>query len=171
MNDTGDSNYRLLLDNVSDAVFIHHGPDERNMPGRIIDVNEEACCRLGYTREELLRMSPTDLDAPETIPAVPAMMSRLLRDKQAVWKGRHIGKDGRRIPVEIKAVLFYHQDKPMVLSTVRDDHGTQSAQEDLRKSAEELQFIAENVGDIIWQMNPETLLHICEPGRSKGPGL
>jgi PAS domain S-box-containing protein len=136
LQDMGDSWYRLLFNHVSDAVFVHYGPDERNLPGKFIEVNDVACRRLGYTREELLQMSPPDIDAPETVPMVPAMMERLFRDKQAIWEGTHIGKDGRRIPVEINNVLFYLNDKPLILATVRDITERKQAEETLLKSEE-----------------------------------
>ncbi len=163
LQDMGDVQCRLLFNHVSDAVFIHHGPDEKNLPGKFIDVNDTACRRLGYTREELLTMSPPDLDSPETIPTVPAMMEQLFKDKQVVWKGMHIGKDGRRIPVEIKNVLFYFEGKPFILSTVKDITERRQAQEALQKSEEELRFIAENVGDAIWQMDPELCFTYVSP--------
>jgi PAS domain S-box-containing protein len=161
--DMGDSRYRLLFNHVSDAVFVHHGPDGRNLPGKFIEVNDVACRRLGYTREELLGMSPPDIDAPETVPTVPAMMEKLFREKQAIWEGTHIGKDGRRIPVEINNVLFRIDDKPLILSTVRDITERKQAEEALRNSAEELRFIAENVGDIIWQMDPQICFTYVSP--------
>ncbi|MHB8909422.1 MAG: PAS domain S-box protein [Syntrophales bacterium] len=163
LQDMGDSRYRLLFNHVSDAVFVHHCPDERNLPGKFIEVNDVACRRLGYTREELLQMSPPDIDAPETVPTVPAMMERLFREKQAIWEGAHVSKDGRRIPVEINNVLFHIDDKPLILSTVRDITERKHAEEALRNSAEELRFIAENVGDIIWQMDPQICFTYVSP--------
>lgn len=77
--------YQLLFNNVSDAVFVHWGPDETSMPGKFIEVNKVACDRLGYTREELLKIKPSDIDAPETITNVPTMMGKLLEDKRKLF--------------------------------------------------------------------------------------
>jgi hypothetical protein len=41
--------YQFLFNNVSDAAFVHYGPDESKLPGTFIEVNEIACKRLGYT--------------------------------------------------------------------------------------------------------------------------
>ena len=57
--------YRLIFDGITDAVFVH-GIGNDNMPGTFLAVNDVACKRLGYSREELLRMSPKDIDAPES---------------------------------------------------------------------------------------------------------
>lgn len=111
--------YRLLFHSITDAAFVHEGP-VNGFPGKFIEVNSVACRRLGYTREELLRMCPRDIDAPETIPNIPKMMQRLLAEKYAVWEGVHVSKDGRKIPVEITNHLFDLEGKPTILSTARD---------------------------------------------------
>lgn len=111
--------YRMLFNSISDAIFVHGFSDD-GLPGRFIEVNDIACMRLGYSREELLCMCPLDIDAPETIPNVPAVMDRLRADKQAVWEGVHVAKDGKHIPVEISNTLFEFEGYPTIISVVRD---------------------------------------------------
>ena len=48
--------YRLLVDCASDNIFLS------NLNGRFIDVNPAACNSLGRTREELLKLSASDID-------------------------------------------------------------------------------------------------------------
>ncbi len=134
--------YQLLFNNVSDAVFVHFGPDETHMPGTFIEANEVACKRLGYTREELLRMKPSDIDAPETLANVPRMMKKLLKDKRASWEGLHMSKDGRRIPVEIHNSLVDHGGRKLILSTVRDITERKRVEEELLRSEVEAQRLA-----------------------------
>jgi two-component system cell cycle sensor histidine kinase/response regulator CckA len=111
--------YRLLFNNISDAVFVHEFTADE-LPGRFIEVNDVACKYLGYTRDELLKMSPIDIDAPEGYALVPAMMKLLQADKHATWEGVHVSKDGQKILVEINNHLFNLEGKPTILSTVRD---------------------------------------------------
>jgi two-component system, cell cycle sensor histidine kinase and response regulator CckA len=111
--------YRLLFNNISDAVFVHEFTSDK-LPGRFIEVNDVACKYLGYSRDELLRMSPIDIDAPEGYTLVPAMMELLQAHKQATWEGIHINKDGQKILVEINNHLFDLEGKPTILSTVRN---------------------------------------------------
>lgn len=56
--------YRRLFNGSADAVFVLPVSPGGKL-GKFIDVNEAACKRLGYSREELLNMSPEDIDAPE----------------------------------------------------------------------------------------------------------
>jgi PAS domain S-box-containing protein len=111
--------YRLLFSSINDAVFVH-GLNPDGSPGQLIEVNDVACKRLGYIREELLQMHPTDVDAPETLALLPAIMDRLVAEGHAVWEGVHVTKDGRRIPVEISDRIFELRGETVGLATVRD---------------------------------------------------
>ncbi len=111
--------YRVLFDSASDALFVH-GIDADGKSGLFVEVNEAACSRLGYTREELLRMSPVDVNTPEGFRAVTAMHTSLLKEKHALREGTHVTKDGREIPVEVHTHLFELQGKAVVLAVVRD---------------------------------------------------
>jgi len=110
-----------------------------------------ACERLGYSREELLTMSPKDIDAPESYALVPSMMKKLKLEKHIVWEGIHLTKGGKRIPVEISNHLFEMDGKPVILATVRDITERQKSEELLRKSGEKYRKIFENVKDIFYQ--------------------
>ncbi len=111
--------YRLLFDSASDALFVHL-IDENGRHGHFIEVNEAACSRLGYSREELLRMSPADINTPEGFKAVTAIHPALMKEKHALREGTHLTKDGREIPVEVHTHLFELQGKLVVLAVARD---------------------------------------------------
>ncbi len=141
--------YRILFSNINDAVFVHEYSD--GFPGRFIEVNDIACNRLGYSREELLMMSPKDIDAPEGYALVPAMMKKLDKEKHTVWEGIHVTKNGDKIPVEISNHLFEMEGKPVILATVRDITGRKRSDELLRRSEEKYRKIFENIQDIFYQ--------------------
>jgi PAS domain S-box-containing protein len=111
--------FRLLFNINRDAIFVHEFTAEK-MPGKFIEVNEEACRRYGYTRAELLRMRPMELDTPEGLAAIPAAMRQLNAHDHATWEGSHLTRDGRRINVEIINVLFNFDGRSMIMSSVRD---------------------------------------------------
>lgn len=135
--------YRLLFNSSYDAVFVAEGPGDNGLPGRIIEVNDVACQRLGYSREELVQKNLSDIDTPEFIPLVPAIMEKLKEKKHALWEGVHVAKDGRRIPVEISADMFELNGKPTILSDCRDISERKHAEEKLRESEERFRQIFE----------------------------
>jgi PAS domain S-box-containing protein len=111
--------YRILFSSITDALFVHELKEDGSA-GLFIEVNDVACDRLGYTREELLRMSPRDLDAPESCADLPSIIRSLAARNSATFEQVHVAKDGRRIPVEIHAKAFELQGLPSVISLVRD---------------------------------------------------
>jgi PAS domain S-box-containing protein len=121
--------YHQLFDNIKDAVFVHL-PIRDGIPGRFIEVNGVACERLGYAREELLQMSPGDIDAPDTLAAIPRVIEELRRHGHATWEGAHITRDGRRIPVEISIRVFDLRGFQVILSTARDITERKKAEEE-----------------------------------------
>jgi C4-dicarboxylate-specific signal transduction histidine kinase len=51
----GEERFRHLFENAADSLIVH----DRD---RVMEVNQQACLSLGYTREELLRMSFSDIE-------------------------------------------------------------------------------------------------------------
>src|SRR5664279_2912003 len=72
-----DTQYRTLFNSCNDAVFVL-GLREDGMPTNFLQVNDVACQRLGYSREELLQRSVRDIYAPEDASQCPAIVARLL---------------------------------------------------------------------------------------------
>ena len=154
--------YGLLFHGINDAVFVHSLSSD-GLPGRFSEVNDIACRRLGYTRDELLRMSPVDIDAPESQALVPAMMQRLRANKHAVWEGLHVCKDGRKIPVEISNHLFDLEGEPTVLATVRDITERKQAEEAVRQGEERYRALVETAPDVVYIISDKGVFASLNP--------
>ena len=111
--------YRHMFNGINDVVLVH-GFDENGMPGRFLEVNDAAIKHFGYTREELLKMSSHDIDAPEGWALEPKMAEKVRTEKHAMWEGVQVNKAGEKIPVEISNHLFELDGKPVVIVTVRN---------------------------------------------------
>ncbi|MEQ8188053.1 MAG: response regulator [Candidatus Eremiobacterota bacterium] len=109
-----ENRYKTLFDNASDAIFIHE------QEGTFLDVNQVACERLGYTKEELLKMKPLDIDTSEYGLYVKNRTSQLLLKNQMSFESAHRCKDGTIIPVEIKSRIIEYRGKNVILSAARD---------------------------------------------------
>jgi len=142
--------YKVLFSNINDVVFVHEFT-ESGLPGKFFEVNDKACERLGYTREELLTMTPKDIDAPEGYALVPEMMKKLEKVKHVVWEGVHVTKAGIKIPVEISNHLFEMAGRQVILATVRDITERKKSGELLKKSEEKYRKIFENIQDVFYQ--------------------
>jgi PAS domain S-box-containing protein len=116
---TSEEHYRTLYNAIGDAVVVHE-IREGGLPGRFLEVNNVACERLGYARDELLRMTPEDIDAPDSGVDAKSIGLRVRGGETVTFEQVHIAKDGRRIPVEIRAQAFNLRGRAEVLSLVRD---------------------------------------------------
>jgi len=80
--------------------------EEKNgMPGGFIEVNDAVCKMLGYSYEEMLKMTPFDIDGSEEQEFI-MRANEISREKRAAFNSTHIKKDGTRIPVEIDTHAF-----------------------------------------------------------------
>ena len=111
--------YRRLFNGSSDAVFVLPVSPGGKL-GKFIDVNEAACKRLGYSREELLDMSPEDIDAPEMSGQRAEAVKQYCVNGQVTCEMMHVTKDGRRVPVEISASYFEFKGQPLAIAIARD---------------------------------------------------
>ena len=89
--------YRMLFNSGNDALFIHQLTKE-GVPGKFIEVNNIACRRLGYTKEELLRLSPVDIVVPEKLGEMQTIMENIITSKHSYFEIVHLSKDGKEIP-------------------------------------------------------------------------
>jgi len=110
--------FRTLIQNINDGVMVHEL--HADGAGKIVEVNDRFCEITGYTRDELLQLSVTDLDTPERQVQIPETMRQLADKKHAIFETEHRTPDGRRVPIEVSVSLFDLQGKPVGLSTVRD---------------------------------------------------
>ncbi len=111
--------YRLLFHNGNDAIFVYY-PTMGGQPSQFVEVNDVACERLGYKREELLRMSPIDLVAEKQQQQISLDMQQFNKEKTLITETVYQTKTGRQIPVEISGHQFDLAGKPAVITFVRD---------------------------------------------------
>jgi PAS domain S-box-containing protein len=112
-----ETRFRTSVDHLTDALFIHDDQDEQ---GRIIDVNQQACDSLGYTREELIGMTAFDYDPLVDATFVQSIKERLARGETLSFETVHRRKDGTTFPVELRARPFWHGNHRFGLALARD---------------------------------------------------
>ena len=122
--------FRILVEQASDAFFVH------DYEGQILEVNDQACESLGYTREELLNMTVQEVDpffAPSELEEVRDRL-RKYPNKATTVEGRHLRKDGSTFPVEVRIGVFTTEQGSLILALARDITERQQAEEALKQS-------------------------------------
>ena len=125
--------FRTLFEKANDAIFLENEHDE------IVEVNERACALLGYSRQELLTMKVSDLQAPEIRgPVGGVIRGELERHGDATFETIDLHRSGRRILVEVTNTPIFDQGQKLVLSVVRDVTERKRAAEALQQMHEQL---------------------------------
>ena len=127
--------YRILFEGINDAVFVHD-LDEDCLPGRFLQVNDVACRHLGYTREELMSLTPRDITMPEEYERIADKRIGLASQGDILVETIHVTKDGLKIPVESNIRKFPYLDRQVALSISRDITERKQAEESLRQTEE-----------------------------------
>ena len=122
--------YQSVVEQASDGIFIS---DEK---GKYTDVNSSACRMLGYSKEEFLQLSTTDLLMPSDVKQNPPRMSELKEGKTILSLRNLRRKDGSILPVEINAKML---SSGKMLGMVRDITERKKAEEQINKMNAELE--------------------------------
>jgi PAS domain S-box-containing protein/putative nucleotidyltransferase with HDIG domain len=150
-----ENRYRTLFQTAGDAIFIN------DLDGGLLEVNDEACRLLGYTREDLLDLTVGDLTTPE----YAARRTKLLKQLQAaghlVFETELVTRDGRIIPAECSSRLLDLQGRPTVLSLVRDITDRKQAEEALLSAAQKWRATFDAIGDAIFLLDPDGKIVQC----------
>ncbi|MED4461030.1 sensor domain-containing protein [Metabacillus fastidiosus] len=126
--------YRTLFEHASDAIYLFE-MDKRGKPLQFIDVNNVACERFGYSREELLSMSPLDITSKSRLEKVDDTQQELLENTQIMFEGEYISKTGEKIPSEISASIITLGNKKVTFAISRDIRERKKAEEQIKHLA------------------------------------
>jgi PAS domain S-box-containing protein len=98
---------------------------------RIIYANEEASRFLGYSREELTRLSWMDFNPHLQADQLEVFFERLREEKVVKFESHHRARDGRIFPVEITANFELFEQRGYVCAFVRDISDRKALEENL----------------------------------------
>jgi PAS domain S-box-containing protein len=88
--------------------------------GKIVDVNQNACEKLGYTRKELLQLYISDIDPVYNCKKLKELTHIIGVGNNTVIETTHKRKDGSTFPVEINIGILSIDDKSFFLAFARD---------------------------------------------------
>ncbi|MEK8016893.1 MAG: PAS domain S-box protein [Candidatus Parabeggiatoa sp.] len=124
--------FRSLVEQAVDAIFVH------DLEGRFVDVNLKACESVGYTRQELLNLSISDIDIGINLEDLKKLWQQMAFGIPIMLEGVHRHREGSTFQVDVRLGLIKWNDSKYILASARDISERKQVEETLRKR--DLQF-------------------------------
>ncbi len=129
---TSEQRFRTFVDHATDAFFLFDDEDI------VRDVNRQACESLGYTREELIGMHPSQFNAGLTPEKVEWIRQRLHEHGNATFNNLRQRKDGSVFPVEVRVRTFDRGGRGFSIALATDITERKHAEDERLKLEERL---------------------------------
>ena len=123
-----EARFRTFVDHATDAFFLL---DEQL---KVVDVNRQACEGLGWSRDELIGMRPSEFDAGLDASSIARLAERAGAGETVTFETLHRRKDKAVFPVEVRSGTFKQAGQLFYLALARDITERKRAEEDLRAS-------------------------------------
>ena len=152
-----DDKYQIIFENLNEAVFIH------DLEGNFLDVNKEACSRLGYTKEQLLEIGPQKIDSPKYAKMVPQRIQELKSKGKLVFRSAHVTSNGREIPVEINSQVIDFHGKKAILSLAHDITNRIKNEQKILELNKAYESLVSESKSFIWEVDENGLYTYVSP--------
>jgi len=141
--------YRELFENANDIIYTH------DLQGNYTSVNKACEKIVGYTNDEALKMSVSQILAPDHAEEAMRMLARKTEAKApTAYELEIIAKDGHRVMLEVNSRLIFKNGKPNgVQGIARDITERKQVAKALRQSEERCRELIENAKDVIYTLD------------------
>lgn len=126
-----ETKFRELFHHASDAICLIDV--DAGLPTRFIEVNDAMCRKLGFTREQLLAMSPSQLVGQTDL--TKTQIQKILGQERSISEIVVYGKDGTQLPVEVSVRVFQSDGRLVSMVIGRDVTDRKRAEEMIRHVA------------------------------------
>ena len=147
-----EARFRTFADHVQDAYYLH---DEN---WAVLDVNRRACEMLGYSREELIGMTPQDFDAFVLDHSKESIRSKLAESTEVRFDTYHRRKDGSTFPVEVRIFPHLERGRKLYYALVSDISDRMHTEETMMRVNRELRAITKCHHTLLRAQDEKTLL-------------
>ena len=141
--------YKTIVQTTLDGFWL------TDMKGRFLDVNDAYCRLIGYSRNELLKMSITDIEAVEKPEATAARITKIEEVGGDKFETHHRCRNGKIIDVEI-SVNYIRVGGGRMFVFIHDITKRKQAEEKLRQSEEFNSSLMKNAPNPVSVINPDT---------------
>ncbi len=147
--------HRLVLETTSDGFWI---VDNKH---RFVEVNEAYCRMTGYTRQELMAMKISDIEAIDNEKVINERIQKIIQQEKDRFDTKHRRKDGTIFNVEVSVNLL-DPDRRLMICFCRDITARLNAEKQIRESEKRFYTIFEDspVSIAISRLSDGKIIHI-----------
>ncbi len=132
-----EANYHAIFDAVNDAIIVFDIET-----GKVLDINRKACEMWQCTREEALTRyygQPWPQESPYSTEDAKRWLEKVAKGESQLFEWRATYKTGQVIWLEVSLRRAVLNDRPCILSVVRDITERKQWEEEIQKLNEELE--------------------------------
>jgi PAS domain S-box-containing protein len=142
-----DASFRAHVDQAADSLLLY------DFAGRLLDANTQACVSLGYSREELLRLSLFDVETEFDQARAQDVASRIAPGEVVTVTGRQRRKDGSTFPVEVRVSRLDVKGEQYFLALARDITEHTRSEASVQAREERLRLAMEFTNEGVWDLD------------------
>ncbi len=107
--------FRTIFNNINDQLYIREPEGKSYM-----EVNQAVVDRLGYNKEEILKMEAEEIIPAEYWDSVRENLKKIQSEGSRIYEAGATCKDGTIVPLEVSARIIDYDGKKTILSVARD---------------------------------------------------
>jgi len=152
--------YESVFDNIVDAIYIQKVDDDE-ISSNFFKVNQAACDVLGYTENELLKLSPKAITPERLLYKFPVIIEELLGNGYVRFRSENITKEGRIIPVEVVSHFFPYKEQNMIATIVTDLSSKIEAEKKEKENRKLLQSVLDTLPGRLFVISTDFKILAC----------
>lgn len=146
---TGEVRFHAFLNRVNDAVLLHEIKED-GLPGRIIDVNREACSMFGSSWEDLTGRFFADFLMGSEWERHSSIILTLREERQVTAEITLVRPDGKELPVEVSAHLYEQNGSGVVLLVIRDISERIENEKKIREANRRFNLLLDTLPELVY---------------------